>query len=171
MPLENHCHHAAASVVGFVSLFLGVVDVRCLHVWSLTMGQPVVSAHIKARDPETALVQAHQICRRMGIDHATIQASSFSHHFRCPCQPASVGRESSSIVETRPPGSGCVYGTGIAVVDDGACLPPTFESTCPRIARFPLSGRPVRLSRLDWFRTMCNHHVALDRKRACLERP
>lgn len=51
----------------------GVTDLHCLHVWSLTLGRTVVSAHIKATDPEKALAAAHKICEAMGVAHSTIQ--------------------------------------------------------------------------------------------------
>lgn len=51
----------------------GVTDLHCLHVWSLTLGRTVVSAHIKATDPEKALAAAHEICEAMGVAHSTIQ--------------------------------------------------------------------------------------------------
>lgn len=51
----------------------GVTDLHCLHVWSLTLGRTVVSAHIKATDPERVLASAHEICEDMGVAHSTIQ--------------------------------------------------------------------------------------------------
>ncbi|CAN0388860.1 unnamed protein product, partial [Laminaria digitata] len=51
----------------------GVTDLHCLHVWSLTLGRTVVSAHIKATDPEKVLALAHEICEDMGVAHSTIQ--------------------------------------------------------------------------------------------------
>ncbi|CAM9925668.1 unnamed protein product, partial [Hapterophycus canaliculatus] len=51
----------------------GVTDLHCLHVWSLTLGRTVVSAHLKAADPEQALTSAHEICEDMGVAHSTIQ--------------------------------------------------------------------------------------------------
>lgn len=42
-------------------------------MWSLTLGRTVVSAHIKATDPEQALTSAHEICEDMGVAHSTIQ--------------------------------------------------------------------------------------------------
>lgn len=54
----------------------GVTDLHCLHVWSLTLGRTVVSAHIKATDPEEALASAHEICEAMGVAHSTIQVNS-----------------------------------------------------------------------------------------------
>ncbi len=51
----------------------GVTDVHCLHVWSLTLGRTVMTAHIKATDPEKALASAHEVCEAMGVAHSTIQ--------------------------------------------------------------------------------------------------
>ncbi|CAM9785779.1 unnamed protein product [Chrysoparadoxa australica] len=51
----------------------GVSDVHCLHVWSLTAGAVVVTAHIKAADTDFALRSAHAICEDVGVQHATIQ--------------------------------------------------------------------------------------------------
>eukprot|EP00752_Nemacystus_decipiens_P013328 g11802.t1 len=54
----------------------GVTDLHCLHVWSLTLGRTVVSAHIKATDPQEALAAAHEICEAMGVVHSTIQVQA-----------------------------------------------------------------------------------------------
>jgi zinc transporter 2 len=51
----------------------GVTDVHCLHIWSLTLGRTIVTAHIKAVDPDFALGQAHTVLEQMGIFHSTIQ--------------------------------------------------------------------------------------------------
>ncbi|CAN0484115.1 unnamed protein product, partial [Discosporangium mesarthrocarpum] len=51
----------------------GVTDVHCLHVWSLTLGRTVVTAHVKAMEPGRALMAAHSICEDMGVSHSTIQ--------------------------------------------------------------------------------------------------
>lgn len=56
-------------------LYAGVSNVHCLHVWSLTPERAVVSAHIKATEPEKALAAAHGICEDMGVAHSTIQVS------------------------------------------------------------------------------------------------
>lgn len=55
----------------------GVTDLHCLHVWSLTLGRTVVSAHMKATDPEKALAEAHGICEAMGVAHSTFQVILF----------------------------------------------------------------------------------------------
>ncbi|CAM9412029.1 unnamed protein product [Pylaiella littoralis] len=72
----------------------GVTDLHCLHVWSLTLGRTVVSAHIKATDPEEALASAHEICEAMGVAHSTIQVQRdhcLPESCKHPCVSA-VGR-------------------------------------------------------------------------------
>jgi hypothetical protein len=51
----------------------GVTDVHDLHIWCLSQGKPALSVHIGADDPQTALQQAEQICRKHDISHSTIQ--------------------------------------------------------------------------------------------------
>lgn len=55
----------------------GVVGVHDLHVWVLTSGMPVASAHLATgdgADPSPILAQARQVIDlEFGIDHATVQ--------------------------------------------------------------------------------------------------
>ncbi|KAG5187163.1 cation efflux protein [Tribonema minus] len=51
----------------------GVTDVHCLHIWSLTLGRTVVTAHMKAVDPDMALAAAHALLEKKGVVHSTIQ--------------------------------------------------------------------------------------------------
>ena len=52
-----------------------VQEIHDLHVWNLTFGKPVLTAHIviNHRDnKEYVLRQATLICRKVGIYHSTI---------------------------------------------------------------------------------------------------
>ena len=61
----------------------GVSDVHDLHVWTLTSGMPVASAHLMTpdeADPHAVLDQARSLLReRFGIAHATLQVEPESH--------------------------------------------------------------------------------------------
>ncbi|CAM9145335.1 unnamed protein product [Ectocarpus sp. 12 AP-2014] len=83
----------------------GVTDLHCLHVWSLTLGRTVVSAHIKATDPEKALVSAHGICEAMGVIHSTIQVQvDHCVDSRCkhPCVSTVGGCCGPTTISARP---------------------------------------------------------------------
>mmetsp|Transcript_17349 Transcript_17349/g.25717 ORF Transcript_17349/g.25717 Transcript_17349/m.25717 type:complete len:407 (+) Transcript_17349:25-1245(+) len=51
----------------------GVSDVHCLHIWSLTLGRTVVTAHLKAENPTYALEKSHELLENLGVVHSTIQ--------------------------------------------------------------------------------------------------
>ena len=52
----------------------GVVDVHDLHVWSLTTGMPVASAHLEScGEHDEVLSAARRVFADHGLDHATIQ--------------------------------------------------------------------------------------------------
>ena len=55
----------------------GVDDVHDLHVWTLTSGMPVATAHLVARETTTAaavLTEARRVLRTdHGIENATLQ--------------------------------------------------------------------------------------------------
>jgi cobalt-zinc-cadmium efflux system protein len=55
----------------------GVIDVHDLHLWTLTSGMHVATAHLVCRDgadPATVLAEASTVLReRWSIDHATLQ--------------------------------------------------------------------------------------------------
>lgn len=50
-----------------------VTALHDLHIWSLTEGSPVLTAHLNSPDQEACLQAAQAVCRRHGIAHATIQ--------------------------------------------------------------------------------------------------
>ena len=50
-----------------------VVDVHDLHVWSISSTTTAMTVHIRAYKPQQALIAAHQIAKKAGINHATIQ--------------------------------------------------------------------------------------------------
>ncbi len=61
----------------------GVVDVHDLHVWTLTSGMPVASAHLMTTadtDPHAVLDQARHVLQQdHRIDHATLQVEPETH--------------------------------------------------------------------------------------------
>jgi zinc transporter 2 len=42
----------------------GVTDVHDLHIWNLSIDRPLVTVHLKASDPDPAMVEAHKIFAR-----------------------------------------------------------------------------------------------------------
>ncbi|CAD8113490.1 unnamed protein product [Paramecium sonneborni] len=51
-----------------------VKEVHDLHIWSLSVGKPAMSAHIVClENPEYVLKKATKLCRKFGIYHSTIQ--------------------------------------------------------------------------------------------------
>lgn len=61
----------------------GVVDVHDLHVWTLTSGMDVASAHVvvtAGADPHATLHTARQVLRDdFGVSHATVQVEPSEH--------------------------------------------------------------------------------------------
>lgn len=61
----------------------GVTDVHDLHVWTLTSGMNVATAHLvvrEATDPHAVLDRARQVMRsRYGVEHATLQVEPDTH--------------------------------------------------------------------------------------------
>lgn len=54
----------------------GVQEVDDLHIWSVTLGKPALSAHIKASELHHTLLLAQEVLRRrFGIVHSTIQVN------------------------------------------------------------------------------------------------
>ena len=70
-------------VTGALASVPGVTDVHDLHVWTLTSGMNVATAHLMT-DPDTdahgVLDQAGQLLRtRFGVEHATLQVEPATH--------------------------------------------------------------------------------------------
>ena len=55
----------------------GVIEVHDLHIWSLSVGKPALSAHVFSTDPGNTLRKATRLCRRYGIYHSTIQVEDW----------------------------------------------------------------------------------------------
>ena len=58
----------------------GVVDVHDLHVWTITSGMPVMSAHVVVDDSVSGMVDAHTVLDRLGeccSDHFDVEHSTF----------------------------------------------------------------------------------------------
>ena len=70
-------------VAGALAAIPGVSDVHDLHVWTLTSGMNVATAHlVTAQDVDAhgVLDQARQVMRtRFGVDHATLQVEPDTH--------------------------------------------------------------------------------------------
>ncbi len=65
----------------------GVVDVHDLHVWTITSGMPVMSAHVVVDGSVTAMGEAHQVLDRLSeclsehfdVEHSTFQIEPLGH--------------------------------------------------------------------------------------------
>ncbi|TXL58045.1 cation diffusion facilitator family transporter [Aeromicrobium terrae] len=58
----------------------GVVDVHDLHVWTITSGMPVMSAHVVVDDSVTRMGQAHEVLDQLSAclsDHFDVEHSTF----------------------------------------------------------------------------------------------
>lgn len=84
--------HAPQGVdVGAISTELaalpGVADVHDLHVWTLTSGMEVASAHLTvkatARHSDVLTEAQHLLVRRYAIEHATLQVEALESAKRC----------------------------------------------------------------------------------------
>ena len=72
----------------------GVVDVHDLHVWSITPGDVVLTAHVVVSDLEACdevLSNVKEVAKRFGIDHTTIQLER--EGFSCPPSCPLLGSE------------------------------------------------------------------------------
>ncbi|NRQ49692.1 cation diffusion facilitator family transporter [Aeromicrobium stalagmiti] len=65
----------------------GVKDVHDLHVWTITSGMPVMSAHVVVDDDVTGMVEAHAVLDRLrgclaehfDVEHSTFQIEPSGH--------------------------------------------------------------------------------------------
>ena len=65
----------------------GVVDVHDLHVWTITSGMPVMSAHVVVDDSVNGMGDAHAVLDRLGeccsnhfdVEHSTFQIEPAGH--------------------------------------------------------------------------------------------
>lgn len=85
-----------AEVRGHILGVQGVVDVHDLHVWTITSGMPVMSAHVVVDESVTDMVDAHHV-----LDHL---CSCLSHHFDVAHSTFQI--EPAGHVETRCHASG-----------------------------------------------------------------
>ncbi len=66
----------------------GVKDVHDLHVWTITSGMPVMSAHVVVEDTVADMVSAHAVLDRLrgclaehfDVEHSTFQIEPAGHH-------------------------------------------------------------------------------------------
>ena len=82
----------------------GVAAVHDLHVWSLTLGIPLLCAHVElapGADPVVVLTSVTAYCRGLGIEHTTLQLVADGG--ACPC-----GAPSSSSNGGSRAGSGVI---------------------------------------------------------------
>jgi cobalt-zinc-cadmium efflux system protein len=74
---------APDAVARALSAVPGVVDVHDLHVWTLTSGMNVATAHLmtsRDADPHAVLDLAREVMHtRFGVDHATLQVEPDTH--------------------------------------------------------------------------------------------
>ncbi len=74
----------AAAVAADLAAIEGVRDVHDLHLWTLTSGMNVATAHLvtaDAGDHHAVLDQARDLLRRRhGVAHATLQVEPADHH-------------------------------------------------------------------------------------------
>ena len=67
-------HLDADEIKRLIELVPNVKSVHNLHIWSLTVGKPVLSAHVFADgDLSEVLAKVTKVCRKEGIKHTTIQ--------------------------------------------------------------------------------------------------
>lgn len=83
----------------------GVEDVHDLHIWSISSNSISLTCHIRATDPQRALYDAHEICRSMGIDHATVQVHDAADQAFCYSQVCEGENETDS-EKSDTPGTG-----------------------------------------------------------------
>jgi cobalt-zinc-cadmium efflux system protein len=65
----------------------GVADVHDLHVWTITSGMPVMSAHVVVEDSVTGMTEAHAVLDRLrgclaehfDVEHSTFQIEPSGH--------------------------------------------------------------------------------------------
>jgi len=55
----------------------GVKEVHDLHIWSLSVGKPAMSAHLFSENTSLSLKEATKLCRRYGIYHSTLQIENW----------------------------------------------------------------------------------------------
>ncbi len=85
-------HIALEDVVGALEEQPGVIDVHDLHIWSLTSGRHIATAHLVvagAIDPQAVMSGARRLLsERFDIHHTTIQVESSDSRISCnPCDP------------------------------------------------------------------------------------
>lgn len=55
----------------------GVKEIHDLHIWSLSVGKPALSAHIFSENASKTLKKATKLCRKYGIYHSTLQIENW----------------------------------------------------------------------------------------------
>lgn len=77
-----------AKTLEYISHAPGVIDVHDFHCWSLTPGIPLLCAHVVASqgtDSGEVLRYITAFCKKIGIDHVTIQVHVVGDEGGCPC--------------------------------------------------------------------------------------
>ena len=77
-PTSNYQHYHLDLIIEEFKDKLNAIhrvrEVHDLHIWSLSVGKPAMSAHIVClENPEYVLKKATKLCRKFGIYHSTIQ--------------------------------------------------------------------------------------------------
>ena len=74
----------------------GVEDVHDLHIWSISSNSISLTCHIRAVKPQETLLAAHGVCRKLGIDHATIQVHDANDARFCYSETCDVMEEGAA---------------------------------------------------------------------------
>lgn len=85
-------HITLDEVIRALKAQAGVVDVHDLHIWSLTSGKHVCTAHLvvdREANPQAVITAARRtLLDRFSIDHTTLQVESDDSRVSCnPCDP------------------------------------------------------------------------------------
>ena len=85
-------HITLDEVIHALKAQAGVLDVHDLHIWSLTSGKHVCTAHLlvdREANPQAVMTAARRtLVERFSIDHTTLQVESDDSRVSCnPCDP------------------------------------------------------------------------------------
>ena len=64
----------------------GVLAVHDLHIWSLSVGKPAITAHIIGENSNELLEKCTLLCRIYGIYHSTLQVETPEKHISMLCK-------------------------------------------------------------------------------------
>ena len=71
-------------VINDINKIEGVEDTHDLHIWSLSLGKPALSVHLKTTQPSNTLKKATKLIKdKYQIFHSTIQVEDEGHKYKC----------------------------------------------------------------------------------------